>query len=64
MSRPLCIQRAGAVCSAWLDHLAHTLQRFDAQALAYCLLPGQYQLMLFTRRANLSGLMRHLNGAR
>jgi putative transposase len=38
------------------------LLRFDAQALAYCLLPDHYHLLLFTRRANLSPLMRHING--
>lgn len=42
--------------------IAQALHRFDAQALAYCLLPEQYQLLLFTRKANLSRLMRHLNG--
>lgn len=42
--------------------LAQALARFDAQVLAYCLLPDQYQLLLFTRRANLSQLMRHVNG--
>lgn len=41
--------------------LAQALQRFDAQALAYALLPDHYQLLLFTRRANLSLLMRHVN---
>lgn len=42
--------------------IAQGLQRFDAQALAYCLLPDHYHLLLFTRRANLSQLMRHING--
>lgn len=42
--------------------LAQALQRFDAQALAYALLPDHYHLLLFTRRANLSQLMRHVNG--
>jgi REP element-mobilizing transposase RayT len=42
--------------------LAQALHRFDAQALAYCLLPDHYHLLLFTRRANLSRLMRHING--
>jgi len=42
--------------------LAQALHRFDAQALAYALLPDHYQLLLFTRRANLSQLMRHVNG--
>lgn len=42
--------------------LAHALQRFSAQVLAYALLPDHYHLLLFTRRANLSQLMRHVNG--
>jgi putative transposase len=45
-----------------LDVLAQSLQRFDAQALAYCLLTNHFHLLLFTRQANLSRLMRHLNG--
>ena len=42
--------------------LAQAMHRFDAQALAYALLPEYYDLLLFTRRANLSALMRHVNG--
>lgn len=42
--------------------LAKGLHRFDAQALAYALLPEHYDLLLFMRRANLSALMRHING--
>jgi putative transposase len=42
--------------------LAQALHRFNAQALAYALLPEHYELLLFTRRANLSTLMRHING--
>jgi len=42
--------------------LAQALHRFDAIALAYALLPDHYDLLLFTRRANLSALMRHVNG--
>lgn len=42
--------------------LAQALHRFDAQALAYALMPEHYDLLLFTRRANLSQLMRHVNG--
>lgn len=42
--------------------LAQALHRFDAQALAYALMPEHYDLLLFTRRANLSPLMRHVNG--
>ncbi|MEJ6008103.1 transposase [Paucibacter sp. AS339] len=47
---------------ALLDLLAQAMQRFDAQVLAYCLLPDHYHLLLYTRGANLSRLMRHLNG--
>lgn len=42
--------------------LAQALHRFHAQALAYALMPEHYDLLLFTRRANLSQLMRHVNG--
>jgi len=42
--------------------LEQALHRFDAQALAYAFLPDHYHLLLFTRRANLSQLMRHVNG--
>ena len=42
--------------------LAQALGRFDAQVLAYALMPEHYHLLLFTRRANLSPLMRHVNG--
>lgn len=37
-------------------------ERFDAQVLAYGLGREHYELLLFTRQANLSRLMRHLNG--
>lgn len=47
---------------AFLQLLAQAMQRFDAQVLAYCLLPDHFELLLFTRQANLSRLMRHLNG--
>ncbi|MCV2368423.1 transposase [Roseateles oligotrophus] len=46
----------------FLGLLAKTMQRFDAQVLAYCLLPDHYHLVLYTRQANLSRLMRHLGG--
>lgn len=42
--------------------LAQAMRRFDAQVLAYCLLPNRYELLLFTRQANLSRLMRHVIG--
>jgi putative transposase len=38
------------------------MARFDAQVLAYSLLDDHYQLLLFTGQANLSRLMRHING--
>lgn len=46
----------------FLDIVAHAMERFDAQILAYCLMGNHYHLVLHTRRANLSRLMRHLNG--
>ncbi|MBT9493762.1 MAG: transposase [Paucibacter sp.] len=46
----------------FLGVLAQTMQRFDAQVLAYCLLDDHYHLVLYTRQANLSRLMRHLGG--
>jgi len=48
--------------AAWLDVLAHAMQRFDAQVLAYCLMGNHYHVVLHTRQANLSELMRRLNG--
>jgi len=48
--------------AAFLALLARATQRFDSQVLAYCLLSDGFELLLFTRQANLSRLMRHLNG--
>ena len=45
-----------------LNVLAQGMQRFDAQVLAYCLMGNHYHFVLHTRQANLSLLMRHLNG--
>ncbi len=42
--------------------VGQTLERFDAQMLAYCLMGNHYHFVLHTRRANLSALMRQLNG--
>ena len=42
--------------------VATGLSRFDAQGLAYCLMGNHYHFVLHTRLANLSRLMRHLNG--
>jgi len=47
---------------ALLDVLGSTLERFDAGCLAYCLMPNHYHFVLQTRRANLSRLMRQVNG--
>jgi len=47
---------------AHLEVVAHALDRFNARAMAYCLMGNHYHLVLHTRRANLSRLMRHLNG--
>ena len=46
----------------FLDVVAQALSRFDAQILAYCLMGNHYHFVLHTRRANLSLLMRHING--
>ena len=46
----------------WLAVLAQAASRFDAQVLAYCLMGNHYHVVLHTRQANLSQLMRHLNG--
>lgn len=46
----------------FLGVLEQAVARFDAQVLAYCLMGNHYHLVLHTRQANLSLLMRHLNG--
>ena len=47
---------------ALLGVVAQAMQRFDAEVLAHCLMGNHYHFVLHTRRANLSLLMRHLNG--
>lgn len=47
---------------ALLNVVAHALTRFDAQMLAYCLMGNHYHFVLHTRQANLSRLMRQING--
>jgi len=42
--------------------IAHAMDRFDAQVLAYCQMGNHFHLVLHTRAANLSRLMRHVNG--
>lgn len=45
-----------------LGVVAQGLERFHAVALAYCLMGNHYHFVLHTREANLSLLMRHVNG--
>jgi len=47
---------------AHLAVIAHAMDRFDAHVLAYCLMGNHFHLVLATRQANLSRLMRHVNG--
>ena len=51
------IDRAG-----FLAVVGQALERFDAHAWAYCLMGNHYHLLIRTREANLSRLMRHING--
>lgn len=46
----------------FLAVLAQALERFEATVFAYCLMGNHYHLVLQTHRANLSRLMRHVNG--
>lgn len=47
---------------AFIRVLAEALERFDAQVWAYCLMDNHYHLVLHTHHANLSRLMRQING--
>jgi len=47
---------------ALLDVAARALSRFDGEMLAYCLMGNHYHFVLHTRQANLSLLMRQING--
>ncbi|MGH8767841.1 MAG: REP-associated tyrosine transposase [Burkholderiales bacterium] len=47
---------------ALLNVVAQALCRFDGEMLAYCLMGNHYHFVLHTRRANLSLLMRQING--
>ena len=47
---------------ALLNVVAQVLRRFDGELLAYCLMGNHYHFVLHTRQANLSLLMRHING--
>lgn len=56
------IYRDEADRAAQLEIIGQAMDRFDAQVLAYCLMGNHYHLVLHTRQANLSRLMRHVNG--
>ncbi len=45
-----------------LQVIGHAMERFDACALAYCQMGNHFHLVLQTQQANLSRLMRHING--
>ena len=45
-----------------LEVVAQAMARFDAMAHAYCLMGNHYHFVLQTRQANLSRMMRHVNG--
>jgi putative transposase len=45
-----------------LEVVAQAMDRFDAEVLAYCLMGNHCHFVVHTRVANLSRLMRHLNG--
>ncbi len=47
---------------ALLEVLGSGLDRFDASALAWCLMGNHYHFVIQTRLANRSLLMRHVNG--
>ncbi len=47
---------------SFLRVTAQALSRFDGQIFAYCLMGNHYHFVLHTRQANLSLLMRHING--
>lgn len=46
----------------FLRVLGQAAKRFNAEVLAYCLMGNHYHLVMHTRQANLSLLMRHVNG--
>ena len=55
------IYRDDADRAAHLDVIAQAKDHFDAEVLAYCLMGNHYHLVVRTRQANLSRLMRQLN---
>ena len=47
---------------SFLDILAGACERFDCMVHAYCLMENHYHLLIQTPKANLSRVMRHVNG--
>ena len=47
---------------AFLETLKEVVERFDAVIHAYCLMGNHYHLLIETPKANLSRIMRHVNG--
>lgn len=45
-----------------LSVFAHAASRFDARALAFCLMDNHYHFVIRTAKPNLSRMMRHVNG--
>ena len=45
-----------------LEIIDRAMDRFDAQVLAYCQMGNHFHVVVHTRQANLSRLMRHVNG--
>ena len=54
--------RIDADREALLGAVAQAMNRFDGQMLAYCLMGNHCRFVLHTRKANLSLLIRHVNG--
>jgi REP element-mobilizing transposase RayT len=48
--------------SAFLDTLSEVHSRFNCIVHAYCLMGNHYHLLIETPDANLSRIMRHING--
>ncbi|MFW2440166.1 MAG: transposase [Arenicellales bacterium] len=51
-----------AYYEVFLETLQEASKRFDAVIHAYCLMKNHYHLLIETPRANLSRIMRHVNG--
>ncbi|MFC1825689.1 transposase, partial [Thermodesulfobacteriota bacterium] len=47
---------------AFLDLLQESIEIWQINIAAYCLLPNHYHLLIHTPNANLSWSMRHING--